>query len=378
MRIYCDHNATSPLRPMARAAALAALDLGGNASSVHAEGRRARGLVERSREAVAAALGVSPGGVTFTSGATEAAGQALTPALVGAGTVLLHGASEHACVLAGGAFPSANRRSIPVDGNGLLDLAALEEALRTVGARAVLAVQAVNNETGVVQDLPTIAALARTHGATLVCDAVQAIGRTRFDWPAVADILFISGHKLGAPAGVGALVRARSDVPNPPALITGGGQERGARSGTENLSGIAGFAAVIAAAAENTEAENARLAALRDRFEAGLIRLVQGVAFFGAGARRVGNTSCFALPGLAAETALIAFDLAGVALSSGSACTSGKVGRSHVLAAMGVSPEAASRALRVSFGWSSSEADVDALLSSSASVLARTTKARAA
>lgn len=370
-RTYLDHNSTSVLRPEAREAMLAALDGVGNASSVHAEGRAARALVEDAREAVAVLVGAQPANVVFTSGGSEAAAMALTPRIEVHGTVvafgrLLTGATDHPCVLAGGRFPADAAEMLPVDGAGLLDLEALASrlaALAGAGTRAVVAVQAANNETGVLQPLPEIAALVHRHGGIVVCDAVQAPGRVTFELAASgADFAILSAHKLGGPQGVGALVAATGNVRIPDALVRGGGQERGQRAGTENVAGIAGFGAAARVVREEGVGPAERLASLRDAFEAGLRVRRPDVVIFGEGAPRLPNTSLYAVPGRTAETELMRLDLAGLALSSGSACSSGKVKASHVLQAMGVEPGLARCALRLSLGWPSTIEDVNRCL----------------
>jgi cysteine desulfurase len=348
-RIYLDHNATSPLRPEARRSVLQGLDAG-NASSVHAEGRAARALIETARVALGAALGTPPDRIVFTSGATEAANMALRPR---EDAVLLAGAGEHACVLSGHSFPPERVVRVRLDAQGRLDLDDLRENLAVVGGRPILALQAVNNETGVIQPVAQAADMVHAVGGLVVCDAVQAFGRIDCGFAALgADLIFLSSHKLGGPQGAGALAAARREL-LPPALIRGGGQERGFRGGTENAAGLAGFGAAAQAAAQARIAEAERLAAMRDEIERGLRQIAPEAVVFGAGAARVGNTLAFALHGLAAETLVAAFDVEGVALSSGSACSSGKVTPSHVLAAMGVPADLARSALRVSLGWNS-------------------------
>jgi cysteine desulfurase len=350
-RIYFDYNATAPLRPLAREAMLQALDAG-NASSVHAEGRAARALIESARVAVSGALGVRPDHVLFVSGATEAAATALRP---GEGDRLLIGAGEHVCVHAGHSFPAENVAAVRLDSRGGLDLDDLRARLAEApGQRPVLALQAVNNETGVIQPLAEAAELVHAAGGVVVCDAVQGFARIPCAFAATgADVLFISSHKLGGPKGAGALVYARRNLAPKTAFIRGGGQERGLRGGTENVAAIAGFASALVEAEATREAETARLAGLRDFLQAGVLEIAPEAAIFGRGAPCVANSLAFALPGLAAETLVAAFDVEGVALSSGSACSSGKVAPSHVLAAMGVSPDLARAALRISLGWGS-------------------------
>jgi cysteine desulfurase len=361
-RLYLDYNATAPLRPQARAAMVAAMDLVGNPSSVHAEGRAVRGLLDEARAKVAALLGADPRYVTFTSGGTEAANLVLSPSLRDrAGRVerLLMGAGEHPCVLEGHRFSPEQVTVVPLNSDGQLDLEALKQALAKGSGRPLLAVQHANNETGVLQPIREAAALVHDAGGLLACDAVQSTGRLMESALSLgADAVFISAHKLGGPKGVGALAFARGDLHIEEALIRGGGQERGLRSGTENPVAISGFGA----AAESSHAhrgELARLAALRDRFEAAVRAEFPDAVVFGAGVERLVNTTGLAIPGLSAETLLIALDLAGLAISSGSACSSGKVRPSHVLGAMGVPADLAKGALRVSLGYGTSESDLE-------------------
>lgn len=346
-RIYFDYNATAPLRPAAREAMMEALGAG-NASSVHAEGRAARALVESSRIAVAKALGSRPDHVIFVSGATEAAATALRPHQ---GERLLIGAGEHVCVRTGHSFPPERTAPVRLDPQGQLDLEDLRLRLgEAPDLRPVLALQAVNNETGVAQPVAEAAELVHAAGGFVVCDAVQAFSRIPCSFAATgADALFLSSHKLGGPKGAGVLAYARRDLA-PQALIRGGGQERGLRGGTENVAAIAGFAAALVEAEAGREGEMARLKEIRDFLQAGVLEIAPDAAIFGSDAARVANTLAFALPGLAAETLVAAFDVEGVALSSGSACSSGKVTPSHVLEAMGVPPDLARSALRISLG----------------------------
>lgn len=353
-RVYLDHNASAPLLDAARDAMLAALAVQGNASSVHGEGRRLRGMVEQARRDVAALVGADPAHVVFTSGATEAAATLLTPNWrMGRAPLffsrLYVGATEHPCVLCGGRFAQGAVERIGVDRDGLLDLDALAAALaghdRDAGMPLV-AVQAANNETGVMQPVERIAQVTAAHGGVLVVDAVQAVGRVEMDMTRCgADFVFLSSHKMGGPKGTGAIV-GRSDLIMPEALVRGGGHERGHRAGTENVAAIAGFGAAATLAPEAVTAAP-RIAAMRDGFEAAVRERAPDAVFHGANAERLPNTSFFSLPGIKAETAQIGFDLAGIALSAGSACSSGKVGPSHVLAAMGAGTDGA---LRVSIG----------------------------
>jgi cysteine desulfurase len=355
MRIYLDHNATSPLREAARTAMHAALELHGNASSIHGEGRAARASLDASREALARALGVIAPMVVFTSGGSEANNLALKGAPVAR---LIVSAIEHPSVIEAAKASGKPVESLPVDGEGIVDLAALERLLQA-GPKALVAVMLANNETGVVQPLRDISALAQKHGALVHCDAVQAFGKIAVNFGLLGvDMLSVSAHKLGGPVGAGALV-VRDGLALE-ALIQGGGQELRRRAGTENIAAIAGFAA----AANEKRLE---IKSLRDALESRL----EGVVVFGAVAERLPNTSCFALPGVSAETALMALDLAGIAVSSGSACSSGKVAKSHVLAAMGVAPELAGNAIRVSLGWNTKAQDIEHFITAWSRLAAR-------
>ncbi|MGB6997287.1 MAG: cysteine desulfurase family protein [Pseudolabrys sp.] len=362
-RAYFDWNATAPLREEARIATIAALDVAGNASSVHAEGRAARSLVERAREQVANLVRADAKNVTFTSGATEANMYALTPAIEIGGRKeprdrLFVSAIEHPSVRSGGRFAAEQVETLPVTGDGVVDLVALKAAV-TRAERPLVSIMLANNETGVIQPIAQIADTVHAANGVLHVDAVQGPGRIDCDVNALgADLLSISSHKLGGPQGAGALVR-RGDIHIAEPLVKGGGQERGQRAGTENVVAIAGFGAAAIAA---TKMDVTRMAALRDRLESDLKAATPEAVVFGAGVPRLPNTTLFAVPGLNAETAIIAFDLNGIAVSSGSACSSGKVQASHVLAAMGVDPSLSRGAVRISLGWSTTEADLEALL----------------
>lgn len=346
---YLDWNATAPLRPEAAAGMTATLAHCGNPSSVHRWGRIARQMIEQAREDVAALIGAAPDGVVFVSGGTEANHLAL---LGGRRERILVSAVEHSSVLQ--AAPSAER--IPVDRDGIVDLAALDARLAADPRPAVVSVMLANNETGVIQPVAQIAEIAQAHGALFHCDAVQAAGKVPLAAAAIgADLISLSAHKLGGPPGIGALVVTGSA--EPAAMIRGGGQERGRRAGTENLPGIAGFAAAAAAATTNL-ADYERVGRLRDGLEALALVLVPDAVIVGAQAPRLPNTSALALPGIAAETQIIALDLAGVMVSAGAACSSGKVGPSHVLAAMGAPPDIAAGTIRISLGWTTTEADI--------------------
>jgi cysteine desulfurase len=355
MLAYLDWNATAKLRPEAQAAIVAALDVTGNPSSVHAAGRAARRLVENAREQVAALIGAASRDVVFTSGGTEANMLALSPAL---GDTLLVSAIEHPSVRSGGRFAAAE--DCPVTTSGAIDLAALERLLAG-RSRPLVSLMLANNETGVVQPVAEAAALVHAAGGLLHIDAVQGPGRMACDFKALgADLMTLSSHKIGGPQGVGALIKR--DGLSLDALIRGGGQERSVRAGTENVAGIAGFGAAAEAVRQGWSGEAARMAALRDKLEAGLKAVAAKAVIFGADAPRLPNTTLFSVPGMKAETAVIAFDLEGVAVSSGSACSSGKVTPSHVLAAMGVSPELGRGAIRVSLGYATTDEDVGTVL----------------
>lgn len=383
-RTYLDWNATAPLLPAAREAVIAALDLAGNPSSVHGEGRAARMLVEAARRDVAALVGAAPANVVFTSGATEAANLVLTPDFRMGRTPLAVGrlhvsAIEHPAVREGGRFAAGQVETIPVTHDGIVDLAALEALLAghdKVLGLPMVAVMLANNETGIVQPMKAAAEIVHRHGGLLVVDAVQAVGRVPVDIAALdADFLILSSHKLGGPKGAGALV-ARGEVLMPAPLVRGGGQEKGHRSGTENPAALAGFAAAARAAADDLAGRNARIAALRECIETGLRQAASDVIVHGADVERLPNTCFFSLPGLKSETGQIAFDLEGIALSAGSACSSGKVGESHVLAAMGF--DAGLGALRVSLGAATDAGDVERFLAALGRVVARLRRAEAA
>jgi cysteine desulfurase len=363
-RVYLDWNATTPLRPQARQAMTVALELCGNPSSVHAEGRQARRLVEEARATIAAALGTTPRNVVFTSGGTEANALALRPGLrcgaLGPAQRLVISAIEHASVLAGGGFPSERIQTAPVTASGLIDLPRLRELLER-GPPALVSLMLANNETGAVQPVAEAAEIAHGAGSLLHVDAIQAFGKIPCNINDLkADLLTLSAHKIGGPKGAGALVLAEG-VSGLEPLLRGGGQELSRRAGTENVAGIAGFGAAAKAALDGLEDEAIRLEGLRDRLESGL-KQTSGAIVFSEAAPRLPNTTLFTVPGLRAETAVIGFDLAGIAVSSGSACSSGKVQPSHVLQAMGFGSEIAQGAVRLSLGWSTQEADVDCCL----------------
>ncbi len=376
-RLYLDWNATSPLHPDARDAVLRAMDLFGNPNSVHGEGRTVRAAIEQARRQVASLTGADPAHVIFTSGATEAANMVLAPEFRMGRTPLAIGwlyysAVEHPAVREGGRFKKEQTTEVPVTEAGVVDLHALGTLLaahdKSIGLPMV-AVMLVNNETGIVQPIGDIAKIVQAHGGVLVVDAVQAAGRLKLDINALgADFLIVSSHKIGGPKGAGALI-TRGEVLMPRPLIHGGGQEKGHRSGTENSLAVIGFGAAAEAAVAEFEPRNEAVSALRDRLETGMRGAAPDVVIYGAEGQRVSNTTFFTLPGLKAETGQIAFDLEGVALSAGSACSSGKVGESHVLVAMGRDPKLG--ALRISLGFSTTEEEIDRAISVFAKIAAR-------
>lgn len=382
-RSYLDHNATSPMRPDVAGVFARALHLAGNASSVHAEGRAARAQVEAAREKVAALVRAEAKNVIFTSGGTEANNTVLTPGLRRLGGpaagLLLVGATEHVCILEGHRFPKETVERIPVDRNGIVDLSWLKARLERVADQvALVSVQVANNETGVLQPVAEAAAITHEYGGLIHTDAVQAAGKIPIDMVALGvDVLTLSAHKFGGPQGTGAIVLASDRIELADRLIGGGGQERGHRAGTENVAAITAFGAAAEIAKDRSPEESARIRSLRKQVEAEIWRLAPGAVIFGAGVERLPNTIAFAVPGLKAETALIGFDLDGIAVSSGSACSSGKVKRSHVLDAMGVAQTLAEGAIRVSLGWNNTENDVIRFAETCEKVLAILYKRRA-
>jgi cysteine desulfurase len=378
---YLDHNATSPLRPEAGAAIERALSIGGNPSSVHRAGRAARAIVEGAREAIARIAGSKVSEVIFTSGGAEANTLALRGAIAGAAAQehriarllvvsTAHDSVRAAAQLLSETTPGLRLSFIPVTNDGLIDPSALRMLLMNGKGRTLVSLLFVNNETGAIENIETLAKLVRTEAQdSLIHVDCVAVGYSplRFaDWN--IDYLTVSAHKIGGPQGIGALI-AREDVPLSP--LVPGHQEDRRRGGTENASGIAGFAAALSALDAQRAGEQARIATLRGDFENRLRAMVPDVVIFSERAPRGVNTSCFAIPGLAAETALIALDLDGVCVSSGAACSSGRVGASHVLAAMGVPEGLARCALRLSLGWSSTQEHIEAALNSLERLLAR-------
>jgi cysteine desulfurase len=376
-RCYFDHNASSPLRPEAQEAMVSALGLIGNASSVHAEGRAGRAVIEDAREQVARLCGADSGQIVFTSGGTESNVLALTPGwlskLDGYDPVKAHlftSAIEHPSAYQGGGFSRDRITRLPVTADGVVDLEAAEAATAEhaaeCGAPFMVSVMSANNETGAMQPIAELGEFVRAAGGVLHCDAVQSLGRIAVDVEALgADLVSVSAHKFGGPKGAGALIVIRDELHNPAPVMHGGGQERGRRAGTENFPAIAGFGAA-AEAVRQEYGDGAGIAAvqpLRDRLERELKAIAPDAWVAAENALRLPNTTCVAVPGLHGETLVIAMDLEGIAVSAGSACSSGKVERSHVLDAMGMDNETASGAIRISLGWNSSEAEIDCFLS---------------
>jgi cysteine desulfurase len=383
--IYLDHNATSPLRPEVKAAVTRALDIGGNPSSVHAAGRAARALIEDARDVVAAFAGAAAGEIIFTSGGAEANALALRGAIAGAAEAgeriarLFVQATAHDSVRAVAASlaettPGLQLSEIPVDADGRVRSEEFRHQLRSSEGRALVSLISINNETGVVEDVASLVKVIRTEANALIhLDAVSSgyCPISFREWG--ADYLSLSAHKIGGPQGTGALI-VKDGAPLAP--LFNGFQEMRRRGGTENVSGVAGFDAAVRALQANREAEIVRITTMRDRFEETLAGL--GAVIFGAEAERAANTSSFAIPGLSAETALMALDLDGICVSSGAACSSGKVGRSHVLKAMGVADDLTRSALRVSFGWNSTQQDAATAIASLEKLLARISARKAA
>jgi len=383
-RTYMDWNATAPLHHEARDAFLRVALMDGNPSSVHREGRAIRAEIEAARRKVAIALGARSTEVVFTSGATEAANLVLTPDFRMGRAPLKFGrlyvsAIEHKAVFEGGRFARTDIEIVPVHTNGVVDLTVLEAMLAahdSASGLPMVALMLANNETGVIQPVAEAARLAHAAGGILVVDAVQAFGRIPLDIQALdADFLIVSSHKIGGPKGGGALV-SRGEAMMPVALIHGGGQEKGHRSGTENAAAIVGFGAAAEAAVGELEQRSARIRAMRDTLERDMRATAPDLVIHGDGSPRLPNTTFFSLEGLKSETGQIAFDIEGVALSAGSACSSGKVGESHVLKAMGLDPRMG--ALRISIGSSTTDRDIECTLAAFAKIAARRKNARAA
>jgi cysteine desulfurase len=348
--VYLDHNATTPMRPQAIAAMAEVMRAVGNASSVHGFGRAMRARVDRGRESIAALVGARAADIVFTGGGTEANNAVLRAA--GRRRVIVS-AIEHDSVR----LAVADAELVPVTTEGAIDLAALESLLARSDEPALVSVMLANNETGVIQPVAEVARIGRAASALVHCDAVQAAGKIVVDMSDLGvDYLTVSAHKLGGPQGVGAIA-VRPGVPFE-TVQRGGGQERGRRAGTENVAGIAGFGVAADIAAQALR-QGVVLGGLRDKMEHALVQVAPTAHVFGADAARLPNTSCVSMPGVTAQTQLMALDLAGIAVSAGSACSSGKVRPSHVLAAMGASEAEAASGLRVSLGWTTQASDIE-------------------
>ncbi len=371
-RAYLDHNATTPLRPAVVEAMTWAFSLSGNPSSIHTEGRAARAAMDRARAQMASAVGGTAKDVVFMSGATEALNTLLRPSPAVTSTSgarrtdrLLVLATEHSAALAGGGFEADSIETIPIDTDGFIDLAFLEQRLRELAdpsgfAPVTVVVQLANSETGVIQPVRLVSQLTDRFGALMVCDAVAAFGKIPVNLADLnADAIVVSAHKFGGPKGIGAIVLNGSTLQFERPLLTGGGQEMRRRSGTENVPAIVGMGVAAELAAAELELDSVRITALRERLLTGLCLARPDLVVFGDQAPRLPNTLNIGLPGAKAETAVIALDLGGVAVSSGSACSSGKVKRSHVLDAMGVAPGLAESAMRFSLGWTTTEDEID-------------------
>lgn len=371
-RTYLDHNASSPLRPEARAAMLAALDVIGNPSSVHSEGRAARAIIEDARETVAALVSASPKNVIFTSGGTEAVNTVVSG---GYDHIALAGI-EHDCVRQAVRASEASIKTVQITADGLVLPDALRRSLAECHGKTLICIQAANNETGVLQDVTGLAAIADEADAVLMSDVVQAVGKVAVDMSGPgADVIVLSAHKLGGPKGVGAIVvRDGLAVGR---LLHGGGQERGRRAGTENVAGIAGFGAAATAALGDAGRMDG-IAQMRDRLIDGVRGLTPDARLIGEGASRLANTALMSWPEAQAETLVMALDLEGIAISAGAACSSGKVGASATLAAMGMPPAIRDSAIRVSLGWSTTDEDIERFLTAWAAVTARMEKRRVA
>jgi len=353
-RIYLDYNATAPMLPEVKELMVSLLGRPLNASSVHGYGQEGRRVVEDARRSVAALVGAPANQVIFNSGATEANNTVLRHF---ASERVLVSAIEHPSVLE--VLPEAER--IPVTADGVVDLVKLEKMLAQRPKAALVSVMAVNNETGVIQPIEQISKLAHQYGALFHCDAVQGAGRIPIDMAEQGiDFLSLSAHKICGPQGVGALVFGVCGIT--PVLLSGGGQEKSARAGTENVAGIAGFGLAAKVVGEKREAEQARLKGLREKLEAGIVNISPEAKIYGSGIERVGNACLLSLEGRPSATLLMNFDLEGIAVSGGSACSSGSVKPRHVLKAMGESDEAASGALRISMGSGTTEGDIDTFI----------------
>lgn len=360
-RIYLDYNATTPIYPAVVELMAGILAIGGNASSVHAEGRAARSVIENARQQVCDLVGGDIAGLVFTSCGTEACNLALQTRQAPAGEIkrLIVSEIEHPAVMEPAKASGLPIIMIGVDSQGCVDLDALDKVLEDE-TPALVAIMAANNETGVIQPIAQIGEQVRAHGSVFFCDGIQAAGKMPLSmWRMNIDLLSLSAHKIGGPAGVGALVAA------PHAIVAshlhGGGQELRRRAGTENISGIVGFGLAAELTAQNLE-DFSKISAMRDALESALIDIAPQARFFGTQVERLPNTSCFAVSGLPAEMLVMALDLDGIAISAGSACSSGKVTQSHVLSAMGIEDALSQSAIRVSLGRDTQPEEIEKFL----------------
>ena len=367
---YLDYNATAPVRPEVADAIRASLGRVGNASSVHRAGRLARAALDEARDYIASLVNVPSGGIIFTSGGTEANNLALKG--VGSHRLMIS-AIEHGSVLATALVADPETLILPVDGNGLLDLTELEAALDRESKPALVSIMLANNETGVIEPVARAAEIAHRHDALVHCDAIQAVGKVPVDFQELGiDLMSLSAHKIGGPQGVGVLIV--QDEISLAAQIIGGGQERGRRSGTENIPGIVGLGVAAQLALKNIS-DYARIETLRDQMEQRLLEIDRNVEVFSADVERLPNTSCLTMPGVPNEIQVMALDLAGIEVSAGAACSSGKVSPSHVLEAMGVPVESAETAIRVSLGEDTRQEDIDRLITAWGDIFHRLARA---
>lgn len=348
--VYFDYNATTPPRPEVADAMMEVLQVAGNASAVHASGRAARARVEVARTSISELINADTNQIIFTGSGTEANNQALR----GSGRKRIFvSAIEHEAVRSA----RADAEFIPVDENGIINLEAIDEMLAASSEPAQVAVMLANNETGVIQPIAKVSEIAHHHGALVHCDAVQAVGKIPVDVAVLgADSYALSSHKFAGPQGVGVLVmRTPNTIER---FVHGGGQERGLRAGTENVAGIVGLGVAARLAAEALP-KYAKLAELRDELERRLRDIAPDMIVFGQASERLPNTSKMTMPGVPSDTQVMAMDLAGIAISAGSACTAGKVEAPYVLSAMGVADEISNTATRVSLGWRTQAEDLD-------------------
>ncbi|MFL2654268.1 MAG: cysteine desulfurase family protein [Alphaproteobacteria bacterium] len=353
MDVYLDYNATAILRPEVITAMQNTFQLFGNSSSVHRAGRKAKSAIEEARERIASVVEVSPAEIIFTSGGTESNNLALSNREI----PVFISATEHDSINA----VREDSKIINVDVNGIINLEHLEELLSSADRLSMVSVMLANNETGVLQPIQQVVNIARRFGAIIHCDAVQGLGKIPFTFSELGvDMLSISAHKIGGPKGVGALI-VKEGIDLPP-LLLGGGQERNRRAGTENVTGICGFG-VAASLVQSALKQASNLESMRNKIEFEVKEKIPEVTVYGHGVARLPNTSCIGLPDMSNESQIMALDLAGVYVSAGSACSSGKITPSHVLKAMGFNDNAASSAIRVSLGWQTTENDCNTFIS---------------